>query len=99
MAEELPEEDIENTPNVGNKDSEHKNVMFQRNKPIETPSEDSAQKPIKELLFSMNKDFHHKVEKLHSVDSRGESRDGSKGGSIGRTYIGEKAVFSSRKYN
>ncbi|CAI2369509.1 unnamed protein product [Moneuplotes crassus] len=70
--------------------------MFQRNNIIKSPSEDTEKQPKRELLFSMNKDFHMNTEKLQSVDSRTHSKDGSRAGSKGRTYIGQNAIFSQK---
>ena len=42
---------------------DHKNVLFQRNHKVKPHPEDRSQKPLKDILFSMNADFHRNNEK------------------------------------
>ena len=73
--------------------------MFKRSNKVESPLEDKPQRPPRELLFAMNKDFHNNIDKIHSVDSRNGSKDGrSREGSRGRTYTTKNAVISQVKF-
>ena len=96
--QELDEEQEDNSSSAHNFDEmNHENVMFQRSHKVKPHAEDKAQKPTTEILFPMNKDFHRHTEKMFTVSSRGNSKDGSRGGNKSRTYTSEKEVISTIK--
>lgn len=89
----MVEQDDENSSESRN--DEHQNIIFQRNNKVEPEKEDGEKRPPRDLLFSMNKEFHQNNEQLYTVNSKGDSNNGSRSGSKGRTYTSEKAVFST----
>lgn len=72
---------------------DHNNVLFQRNHKVKPHPEDRSQKPLKELLFAMNADFHKNNENM--TLSQSNSKDGSRANSKGRTFSTEKGVFTT----
>lgn len=72
---------------------DHNNVLFQRNHRVKPHPEDRSQKPLNNILFAMNSDFHRNNENI--TFSQSHSKEGSRANSKGRTYATEKAVFTT----